>query len=150
MIKISLNSASMGPIDNVPALVQIMAGAEQSTSHYQNQCRPSSLTHVCVIRPWCINMISEYDGNIDKKNTTSRSKHCTELQIIVYTTEMNVTVIIWRNRAASYALMAVVCSCVWMGLVLKANISWKISSLLAPGDVIWQHRAWSSLAQVIA
>ena len=33
--KLSLNSASIGPIDNVPELVQIMVGAEQSTSHYR-------------------------------------------------------------------------------------------------------------------
>ena len=64
--------------------------------------------------------------------------------------EINVIGIIWRNGAVSYALMAVVCSCVWMGMVLKANILSKISSLLALNDVIWQHRAWSSLPQVMA
>ena len=54
----------MGPINNVSALVQIMFGAEQPTSHYRNQC---SLAHVYVTRPWCVNMIREYDGNIDTK-----------------------------------------------------------------------------------
>ena len=88
----------MVQINNVPALVQLMVGAEQ--------------THACVTRPWCVNMIREYDGNIDTKNTTSRIKYCTYLQIIVFTMEMNVIFIIWRNGAASYALLAVVCSCV--------------------------------------
>ena len=27
-------------------------GAEQATSHYQNQCWPSSLTHICGTRGW--------------------------------------------------------------------------------------------------
>ena len=109
-----------------------MAGAEQSTSHYGNHCWPSSLTHVCVTRPWCVNMIREYDLNSDTKNTTSRYKYYTALQIIVHTMEITVIFIIWRNGAASYALTTVVCSCVWMGMVLKANILLKISSLYAP------------------
>ena len=35
-------------IDNIPALVQIMAWRHQATSHYLNQRWPSQLTHICV------------------------------------------------------------------------------------------------------
>ena len=37
-IKISLKFVPKGPINNIPALVQIMACAVQATSHYLNQC----------------------------------------------------------------------------------------------------------------
>ena len=36
-IKISLKFVPKGPINNIPALDQIMACAEQATSHYLNQ-----------------------------------------------------------------------------------------------------------------
>ena len=38
MIKISLNFVPKGPIDNKPALVQVMLGAEQATRQYLKQC----------------------------------------------------------------------------------------------------------------
>ena len=37
--------------------------------------------------------------------------------------EINVIVIIWRNGVAFYTLMAIVCSCDWMGMTLKTKIS---------------------------
>ena len=122
----------MGPIDNVSASVQIMTDTEQSIIHFRNQCWPSLLTHGCVTRSSCVNMINEYDSNIDTKNTTSLYKYGTWLQIIVYTMEMTVIVIIWRHGVSSFVSMAVVCSCVWMGMMLKTNVSSAISSLLAP------------------
>ena len=36
-IKISLKYDLMGLINNIPAFVQIMAGADQATSHHTNQ-----------------------------------------------------------------------------------------------------------------
>ena len=36
-IKISLKFVPVGPINNIPALVQIMVGAVQATNHYLNQ-----------------------------------------------------------------------------------------------------------------
>ena len=50
-MKISLKFVPKGPIDNIPALVQIIAWREQATSHYLNQWWPSSTTHICVTRP---------------------------------------------------------------------------------------------------
>ena len=46
LIWISLKFVPMSPIGNKPALVQVMA--KQVTSHYLNQCAPSSLTHLYV------------------------------------------------------------------------------------------------------
>ena len=47
---ISLKFVPKGPIDNKSALVQVMVGAKQVTSHYLNQCWPSSLMHICGTR----------------------------------------------------------------------------------------------------
>ena len=39
LINISLKFVLMGPINNIPAMVQIRLGADQATSHYLNQWR---------------------------------------------------------------------------------------------------------------
>ena len=41
-------------INNIPVLAQIMAGADQATSHYLNQCWTDSLTHLCATRGWWV------------------------------------------------------------------------------------------------
>ena len=51
IIQISLKFIPKGPIDNMPALIQILAWRRMATSHYLNQWWPSLLTHVCVTRP---------------------------------------------------------------------------------------------------
>ena len=50
-IKISLKFIPKCPINNIPALVSIMAWRRQATSHYLNQWWSSQLTHICVTRP---------------------------------------------------------------------------------------------------
>ena len=95
----------MGPIDNVLALFQIIVDVKQPASHYLNPCWPSSLTHICVTHPWCVNMIKKYDNNID----TNFYMDCTKLQVIVFVMKINVVVIIWRNVDVSSTSMAVVC-----------------------------------------
>ena len=52
-------------IDNKTTLVQVMADAEQKTSHYLNQCWPSSLTHICGTRGIWVKAIRKI--TIDKK-----------------------------------------------------------------------------------
>ena len=47
-IEISLKFFPKSPIDNKPALVQAMLGSEQATSHYLNQCWPSSPTYAAL------------------------------------------------------------------------------------------------------
>ena len=49
---VSLKFVFHDPINIIPALVKIMAnGADQATSHYQNQWWPRLPTHVCVTGP---------------------------------------------------------------------------------------------------
>ena len=48
--QISLKLVLMSPIDKKLALVHIMAWPDQATSHYLNQCWPSSPTHICGTR----------------------------------------------------------------------------------------------------
>ena len=58
LTEISLKVLSKGQIDNKSALVEIMAWCQTSdkpTSHYLNQCWPSSLTHIFDTRGRCVN-----------------------------------------------------------------------------------------------
>ena len=52
-IKISLKFVPKGPIDNIPALVQIMAWHRQVTSHYRNQwwLDIDAYNDICITRP---------------------------------------------------------------------------------------------------
>ena len=65
-IKISLKFVPKGPINNIPALVQIMAWRLPGDKPLSEAMMVSLLTHICVTRPqWVINgamMTSEY-GN---------------------------------------------------------------------------------------
>ena len=49
-IQISMKFVRRSPTDNKQALVEVMFGAEQATSHYLNQCWSSSLTPICGTR----------------------------------------------------------------------------------------------------
>ena len=50
LIKISLNCALKGPIDNIPALVQTMAPRRPGDKSLSEPMWPSILTHICVTR----------------------------------------------------------------------------------------------------
>ena len=50
LIKISLESVTIGALNNNPALFQIMACRRSATSHYLNQWRPSTLVYTGVSR----------------------------------------------------------------------------------------------------
>ena len=51
LIKISLKFVSKGPINNIPALVQIMAWRRPGDKPLSERMMLSSLTHICVTRP---------------------------------------------------------------------------------------------------
>ena len=58
-LKISLKFAPMGPIDNIPALAQIMAWRRPGHKPLSEPMTISLLTHICVTRPqWVIGCIS--------------------------------------------------------------------------------------------
>ena len=49
LFQILLQFVPKGPIENKPALVQVMACyAKQATSHYLNQCLPSSFIYIYI------------------------------------------------------------------------------------------------------
>ena len=54
-IKISLKFVPMGPINNIPALVQIMAWRRPGDKPLFEPMMVSLLTHICVIRPRWVN-----------------------------------------------------------------------------------------------
>ena len=54
-IKISLKFAPMGPINNIPALVQIMAWRRPGDKPLSEAMMVSLLTHKCVTRPQWVN-----------------------------------------------------------------------------------------------
>ena len=49
-LKMSLKSLQKDPINNIPALVQIMTWRWIATSHYLKQCWPDPLMHICGTR----------------------------------------------------------------------------------------------------
>ena len=54
-IKISLKFVPKGPIDNFPALVQIMAWRRPGDKPWSEPMMISLLTHICVTRPQWVN-----------------------------------------------------------------------------------------------
>ena len=54
-IIISLKFVLKGPIDNIPALVQVMAWHRSGAKPLSEPMMVNSLTHICVIRPQWVN-----------------------------------------------------------------------------------------------
>ena len=60
-IEISLKFVPKGPINNIPALVQIVAWRRSGDKPLSEPMMVSLLTHICVTRPqWVINMVHTY------------------------------------------------------------------------------------------
>ena len=58
-IKISLKFVPEGPVNNIPALVQIMAWRRPGDKPLSEPVMVSLLTHICVTRPqWVINAVN--------------------------------------------------------------------------------------------
>ena len=54
-IKISLQFVPMGPINNIPILIQIMAWRRQGDKQSSEPALVRLPTHICVTRPQCLN-----------------------------------------------------------------------------------------------
>ena len=61
-IKISLKFVPKGPINNIPALVQIMAWRRPGDKLLSEPVVVSLLTHICITRPQWVN----FKGSMDK------------------------------------------------------------------------------------
>ena len=57
-IKISLKFVPKGPINNIPALIQIMAWRRPGDKPLSKTMLASSLTHICVTRPQLVNCVA--------------------------------------------------------------------------------------------
>ena len=60
--KISLKFVPKGPINNIPALVQIMAWRRPGDKPLSEPMMLSSLTHICVTRPQWVNHFALHPG----------------------------------------------------------------------------------------
>ena len=59
-VKISLKFVPKGPINNNPALVQIMAWRRSGDKPLSEPMMVSLLTHICVTRPWWVKLDIKY------------------------------------------------------------------------------------------
>ena len=59
LIKISLKFVPIGPINNIPALVQVMAWRRPGGKPLSEPMMVSLLTHICVTRPQWVKLVSE-------------------------------------------------------------------------------------------
>ena len=72
-ITISLKFVPKGPINNIPALVQIMAWRRPGDKPFSEPMMVSLLTHICVTRPQWVNIIdaehkiSNFEDNLIKR-----------------------------------------------------------------------------------
>ena len=73
LIKISLKFVPKGPINNIPALVQIMAWRQPGAKPLSESMMSSLLTHICVTRPQLVKCGTLVDLNkmADTWQTTS-------------------------------------------------------------------------------
>ena len=63
-VKISLKFVPKGPINNIPALVQIMAWRRPGDKPLSEPMRVSLLTHICVTRPQWVNNTCDRQGGL--------------------------------------------------------------------------------------
>ena len=61
-IKISLKFVAKGPINDIPALVQIMAWRRSGGKPLSEPMMVSLLTHICVTRPQWVNCLYHFRG----------------------------------------------------------------------------------------
>ena len=70
LIEISLNFVPKGPINNIPALVQIMVWRRPGDKPLSESLMVSLLAHICITRPQWVNMnISTFIVILDKAFT---------------------------------------------------------------------------------
>ena len=78
LIKISMKFVSKGPIDNIPALVQIIARRRLGAKPLSEPMMISLLTHICVTRPQCVNSIIICNVTLTRCHANSMHMNYTE------------------------------------------------------------------------
>ena len=80
-IKISLKFVPQGPINNIPALVQIMAWRRPGDKPLSGLMMPRLPTHICVTRPQWVKRLPRYHRIISTKFWQEVTKMKTSLKI---------------------------------------------------------------------
>ena len=70
-INISLKFVPRGPIDNIPALVQMMAWRRPGNKPLSEPMMVSSTTHICVTRPQWVNRAHNYGSHKSTAGNTA-------------------------------------------------------------------------------
>ena len=65
LIKISLRFVPKGPINNIPALIQIMAWRRPDDRPFSEPVMVKLRTHICVTQPQWVNSLSLASGSIN-------------------------------------------------------------------------------------
>ena len=67
-IKISLKFVPKGPVNKMPVLVQIMAWCRSGDKSFSEQMVVSLLTHICVTRPYWVNIFLSHIIKLEGSN----------------------------------------------------------------------------------
>ena len=99
-LEISLKSVPKGPINNIPALVQIMAWRRPGDKPVSEPMMVSLLTHICVTRPRWVKV-----NNVSKRGPMQRTRHqlCICVRVFIVYSKHNgagytIPVNTWRNN----------------------------------------------------
>ena len=165
LIKILLKFVPEGPINNISALVQIMAWRQPGDKPLSEPMMISLLTHICITRPQWIKNIFKILNSQKKIWKDRYSPQC--LLIAQYRLSV---------RTSADTVTAKFLSCIWhwhlkefkndyQSLVVSGFSQQFFTSnfiapvppavvhlinSLRPSDTIWRHRSGSTLAQVMA
>ena len=96
LIKISLKFIHKGPINNIPALVQIMAWRRPGHKPLYEPMMVSLLTHICVTRPQWVNATETHYWEVSisfGNDLLSGNKPLPQPMLI------KISVIIWHHQA---------------------------------------------------
>ena len=106
LIKMSLKFVPKGPINNIPALVQIMAWRRPGDKPLSEAMLVSLPTHICVSRPQWVNFnnINTFSHSASNNSQTSACQWEFPMRIIPHETDMPSTHprIITGSRHADY------------------------------------------------
>ena len=103
-IKISLKFVSKGSINNIPALVQIMAWRRQGDKPLSEPMMVSSLTYICVTRPrWVLNKLSYFFNK--GYQLSILSNWYTVIPSLLQAIFRQFTALLWQNYHITHLLM---------------------------------------------
>ena len=103
-IKISMKSVPKGPVNNIPALVQIMAWRRPGDKPLSEPMTVSLTTHICVTRPQWVKQLQLqnkglYQSSAITQREINRTKTFRKMRRKIYNLKLNV--IMWWTQNVS-------------------------------------------------